>query len=206
MNEIEYAILPLVKNSVAKLATICRYLLIACVISALAEPLIIFTLHHPIGILCGIVSDHLLQLTLALLTLPALWSHHALLAARGTRITGMLSLFCCILGGILIVCLCYSVITGGLPLLQHQQDAALYISLLLLICCIFNFHNMAAYRTRAKAALAVFLLALLAASISMGVLPIISLIAKALACATGYCFLLKLEKIAPLIISMPERQ
>lgn len=205
MSEIEYPILPPVKRSIAKLATICRYLLVACVLCGVAEPLILITLQHPIFVLFGNVSDHLMQLFLAFLTLLALWCHHVLLAARGTRFTAMLNLFCCILGGILITCLVYEVITGGEHLLQHQHDAPLYISLLLLICYCGNWHNMAAYKGRDKAAILLFFLSLLIVSVTMDFIPLIALVAKAIACAIGFNLLRKLEQAAPRIISMPER-
>ncbi len=204
MSEIEYLILPTVKRSVAKLATICRYLLVVCLVCAVAEPLIFITLHPGIGLLFGAVSDHLMQLFLALLTLPTLWCHHVLLAVRGTRITAMLSLFCCILGGILITCLVYEIITGGEHLLQHQHDAPIYISLLLLICYCSNWHNMAAYKGRDKTALLVLFLALLIGSVTMAFAPLIALVAKAVACAVGFNLLRKLEQTAPRIISMPQ--
>lgn len=205
MSEIEYPILPVVKRSIAKLATICRYLLVAGLVCAVAEPLIFITLQHPICILFGTVSDHLMQLLLALLTLPALWCHYVLLAARGTRITAMLCLFCCILGGILITCLAYEVATGGQHLLQHQHDAPLYISILLLICYCSNWHNMAAYKSSAKAVLLLFFFSLLLAAATMDFVPLFALAAKAIACAIGFFFLRKLEQTAPRIISMPER-
>lgn len=205
MNEIEYAILPAVKSGVAKLATICRYLLVACVILALADPLIFFILYHPVAFLCRYASDLVMQLFLALLPLLTLWCHHVLLATRGTRITAMLALFCCILGAILLACLGYGIITGGELLLQHQNDAPLYITLLLLIGLCFNFHNMAGYPRSAKYMLFFFFFALLIVAITMGLLPHLCILGKIAACAIGYNLLLRLQHTAPLIISMPER-
>lgn len=203
MNEPEYFIFIPVKRLIANLAKIERYLLVIILLAAVIEFGIIYTLARPEGLLFGMVSDQLLSILTALLSVIGLWCHHTLLGGRGMGFTRFLCAFATVMGAISFICSIYTICTGE-PLLVKQAQAPIFIATVLFLATLLNIPNMAAAPRKYKILIPLFLFALMVA-LSITVLPELCLLFKLVLVCTGIPLLRSLEKIAPLIISMPEQ-
>lgn len=203
MFELDYFIFAPVKRFVATLAKIERYLLVIILLTALAEIGIIVLFARMEGLLFGMVSDQLLGILIALMSLTVLWGHHTLLAGRGLGFTRFLSTFTVIVGGISLACSIYTICTGT-PLLVKQAQAPIFIAVVFFITSLLNLPNMAAARTKYKILITLFFFSLIGA-FATAMMPLLCILFKILMVCTGIPMLRILEQIAPLIISMPEQ-
>lgn len=200
----EYHILPPVKNTVGKCATVARYVLWGCALLALAE-LVLLPLRMPLaGILCGIVSGVLAALGLALLAVLAAWAHTVLLAGQGNMVTRWLVRIGAGLALLLPVCRVYPYVAGEL-LLYRQEELPLIIGIILLGAAVLNILRMAAapWPLLARVVLLPLLMLLVSCTDVPGLLLLCTLF-KLLAAWVAAAPLRLLADFAPRIISMPE--
>lgn len=203
MFELDYFIFTPVKRFIATLAKIERYLLIIILLTALAEIGIIVLFGLMEGLLFGMVSDQLLSILTALMSLTVLWGHHTLLANRGLGFTRFLSIFTVIMGGISLACSIYTICTDT-PLLVKQAQAPIFLATVYFITSLLNLPNMAAAPTKYKILIPLFFFFLTGAIATVTIPPLCLLFKIPMVC-TGIPLLRILEQIAPLIISMPEQ-
>ena len=203
MSEIEYYIFIPVKKFIATLAGVCRFLLPVILITAAIEFLLLMC-GFGMGLVFGDISDNLMSLTIALLSIPVLWCHDVLLAKRGTVFTRFMCVFSIILSVLLWICTLYTLCTQTL-LLPKQSELTLIIPSIYFLATIFNIQNMAAAPLKLKITVLSFFLLLLATAISLA-LPPVSLLFKLIITCLGVPLLTKLKQTAPLIISLPPRE
>ena len=201
---IEYHILPAVRQVVAWLAAAARWVLVACAVLALAEPVLLL-LRLPLGgIACGLVSAFLLQLAVALVVLVATWGHAVLLAGQGNVVTRWLLRVCAVLAPVAPFSWVYTLMSGEL-LLYRQSELSLFLCVVLLLAALLNIPRMAAARWQLQLRVAVVPLVLLLAlccDVPGLVLPCVVL--KVLGAWLAVVPLRGLQSMAPRIISMPE--
>ena len=200
----DWYIYPLVKQLVSKLSTLCGNLVIACAVAAVAELLLYVVGAIEPGIFCGIISGLLFTLVLCITTLLAFWSHHVLLAARGSSITRWLCLAACIMCGIMLTCDVYSLLFHE-PLLARQQESPFIIWAMLIFAFCINFNNMVALPLKKRCLLLLFLLLLLIIPLTAGPeLLLINMAAKVLLIFAAYPSFRALSRLAPQVVAMPE--
>lgn len=205
MEEFEYLIFIPVKRFIACVARISRYLLTASlVLGLLAIALYIIGFFY-IGIISELLSDLMFDILFVLLSILTPWCHNVLLACRGHHLTRMLASFTTIMGGIYLTCVVFTLFTGE-RLLIKQDLSPLFISLFIITCVLTNLNHMAAAPLKLRTRLSLFCLSLLGVGLTLGILPLVSLVFKAACFFLGYKLLYQLEKVAPRIISMPDRQ
>ena len=201
---IEYHILPVVRQAVAWLAAAARWVLVACAVLALAEPVLLL-LRLPLGgIACGFVSAFLLQLAVALVVLVATWGHAVLLAGQGNVVTRWLLRVCAVLAPVAPFSWVYTLLSGEL-LLYRQGELSLFLCVVLLLAALLNIPRMAVARWQLQLRVAVVPLVLLLALCCDGpglILPCVVL--KVLGAWLAVVPLRGLQSMAPRIISMPE--
>ena len=202
MNEIEYFIFIPVKKFVSVTAKLLRYLVPAILLCGIAEIALLYGGFKE-GMHLGIISDQLLEVFISFLSLIALWCHHVLLARRGYAITRFLMSFSAVMSGIFMICMVYTLATGEFLLVKQHQTPIL-VACIIMMAVLCNLNNMAAASRMFRFGLVVFVVALLGAGITAGVLIPISLLFKIVMAVPAYIFLKKLEQVAPRIISMPE--
>lgn len=203
MSEIEYYIFIPVKKFIATLAGVCRFLLPVILITAATEFLLLLC-GIGVGLIFGDISDNLMSLTIALLSIPILWCHDVLLAKRGTVFTRFMCVFSIILSVLLWICTLYTLCTQTL-LLPKQSELTLIIPSIYFLATIFNIQNMAAAPLKLKIMILSFFVLLLATAIFL-VIPPVSLLLKLILTCLGLPLLTKLKQTAPLIISLPPRE
>lgn len=201
---IEYHLLPVIRAAVSRLSTGARYSLAGCAALALAE-LLLLLLRLPLpGILCGMGSTFMLSVSLALLTIAAMWGHTVLLAGQGVFITRWLLRVCAILAPVAPVSWLVLIITGA-PLLYRQAEIPFMLAGLLLAAATVNIPRMAAapWQLQLRIVLVpVLLLVVLVCDLPGMLLPCIA--AKILVWWVAAKPLRLLAWAAPRIISMPE--
>lgn len=200
----DYYILPVVKRTAGVVADILRYSLLTCAVLALAEPvLLVLRLPMP-GILSGMVSSFLLQWSIAVLAVLALWCHPVLLAGQGVMITRWLVPVSALLAPLVPVCWVYSLATGEL-LLYRQAELPIILGIVLVVTALINIPKMAAAPWQLQVrVVAVPLLLLVAYGCDMPGIIVYSLVCKLLAAWLAFRPLKMLASLAPRIISMPE--
>lgn len=203
MNELEYLIFIPVKRFIANIAKLNRYFLYGILLTALMEPVLLFVFKLPQGLLLGMVSDQMLNLFVALSSLLAFWCHNTLLAGRGTGFTRFLSGFAIFMSVILVICSIYTICTNEL-LLTKQSQTPVFVAVILFLSVIINMSNMAAASLKLRITVSVFLFCLMVAVLTT-VIPMICLVFKIITACLGIPLLRRLQHVAPLIISMPER-
>ncbi len=200
----DWYIYPLVKQLVSKLSTICGNLIIACAVAAVAEVLFYFIGSIEAGIFCGLSSGLLFTLVLCLTTLLIFWSHHVLLAARGSSVTRWMCLAACIMCGIMLTCEVYSILYHE-PLLIRQQESPFIIWAMLLFAFCINFNNMAAVSLKKRFLLLLFLLLILIIPLTAGPeLLHINIVAKVLLIFAACPLFRALSRLVPQVVAMPE--
>ena len=200
----DWYIYPLVKQLVSKLSTICGNLIIACAVAAVAELLLYVAGAIEPGIFCGIISGLLFTLVLCITTLLAFWSHHVLLAARGSSVTRWLCLAACIMCGIMLTCEVYTILFHE-PLLVRQQESPFIVWGMLLFAFCINFNNMAVLSLKKRFQLLLFLLIILIIPLTAGPeLLLINMAAKVLFIFAACPVFRTLSRLAPQIVAMPE--
>lgn len=201
---IEYHVLPVVRQVVARLAAAARYTLVACALLALAEPLFLLLMWPLAGIACGMVSALLLQLAVALLVLLAMWCHAVLLAGQGISMTRWLLRVCAVLVPVAPVGWVYTLLTGKL-LLYRQAELPLILCVVLLMAGLLNIPRMAAARWLLQLRVVLLpLLLLLALCCDVPGLVLPCIVFKLLATWAALAPLKQLQTVSPRIISMPE--
>lgn len=203
MFELDYFIFTPVKRFIATLAKIERYLLVIILLTSIAEVGLFILFERIEGLLFGMVSDQLLSILAAMLSLTALWSHHTLLAGRGLGFTRFLCTFTVVMGAISLTCSVYTISTGNL-LLPKQAHAPIFIATVLFFSSLLNLPNMATAPIKYKILIPLFFLSVACALVT-SILPPLCLLFKILMLCTGMPMLRILEQKAPLIISMPEQ-
>lgn len=200
----DWYIYPLVKQIVSKLSTLCGNLIIACAVAAVAELLLYVVGAIESGIFCGIISGFLYTLVLCITTLLAFWSHHVLLAARGSSITRWLCLAACIMCGIMLTCDVYSILFHE-PLLARQQESPFIVWVMIFVAFCINFNNMAALSQKKRFLLLLVLLLILIIPLTSGPeLLLINMAVKVLLIFAACPTFRALSRLAPQIIAMPE--
>ena len=204
--QIEYHLLPGVKNGVRVLAALAHYSLWACAGLAVAEPLLL-ALRLPLGgILCGMVSAFLLTWCVALLAVLAAWCHPVLLAGQGSVITRWLLRVGALLAPLAPVCRVYTLATGRL-LLYRQAELPLILGVLLLFAALVNIPRMAAAPRQVQLRVVLLPLLLLAALVlDLPGMLIFATACKLLAAWLATAPLRRLARTAPRIISMPVQE
>lgn len=204
MNEIEYFIFLPVKRFIAGTAKTAWYLLPLILLFAVAEIiLILFFGIVDAGIVFGKISDLLLNIFVALLSILTCWCHHVLLARRGNSITRFLCSFAIIMACLMLICETYTLFTDEI-LLEKQRQTPLIVSTILFAATLFNIPNMAAAPLKQRILIPLFAFCVLATCL-ITIMPPICLIFKIIILCMGIPLLRKLQHIAPLIISMPPK-
>ena len=204
MNEIEYFIFVPVKAMVSRLAKLARYMMMAVMITAIAEIVLVLLLGSLLGVHAGHLSDVLLNIVVVLISIECYWCHNVLLANRGMSVTRFAGVFALIMAGILTACTFYTAFTHELLLIKQGQ-APVIITFILFVSSLVNLPFMAAAPLKQRIAIPVFLFLLMACIITMPI-PLIGFILKIALFCVGAPLLRRLEQVAPLIISMPPRQ
>ena len=198
-------IYPAVKHKAAWLAGLANALaLTAAVLSLLCIGGLSLDLTE-FALRCGSASQLMGRFLLAVLSLLSAWCHHVLLAGRGSDITRWLANLGIFMGGLVLVCSLYAAVTFE-RLLPRQDDVALMLITLLLFTALFNLPRMAAAPAGRRAAVVLAPLLLLLVELTdmpMALLP--NAVFKLAAAALLFPQLRRLRQVAPLIVSMPER-
>ncbi len=198
-------IYPAVKRAIAWLAGLAAVLVLA---AALLSLLCIgaFVLALPeLGMLCGTLSQFMGRLLVVVLALLVPWCHYVLLAGRGGDVSRWLACFGIFLGGVVLVCSSYTAFSFEL-LLPRQDDVVLMLLVLMLFVALLNQPRMVAASAWRRAGIVLAPLLLLFVELSdMPALLLPNAVLKLLAAALLFPLLRRLRQIAPLIISMPER-
>lgn len=205
METLEYPVLPVVRQIVAKLATAARYILIASAGLGLAEPALLLLYQPLVAIVCGMISTLLLHVGLALVVILAIWCHLVLLAGGGAFITRWLLAACAMLAPLSPICWIFTLFSGRL-LLYRQGELPLLLCLVLLFSAIMNLPRMAAAPRKLQACvIALPVLLLLAFCTNAPGFIIICLVFKLLAALLARKPLRLLASAAPRIISLPPK-
>lgn len=205
METIEYHILPVVRQWVARLSTATRHTLVACAVLGLLEPLLLMA-HLPLpGIACGLLSTVFLHAGICLLVILAAWSHTVLLAGRGNIITRWLVWVGALLAPLAPVSWIYTLFSGKL-LLYRQAELSLILATLLFLTALTNLPRMAAapWRLQLRLILLPILLLLVLSADIPGLVPACAGL-KLLAALAASGPLRQLAAAAPRIISLPPR-
>lgn len=203
METIEYHILPVVRQWVARLSTATRYTLIACAALALLEPLLLIARLPLPGIACGMLSTVFLYTGISLLVILTAWSHTVLLAGRGNVITRWLVWVGALLSPLAPICWVYTLINGKL-LLYRQGELPVILATLLLVTSLINLPRMAAAPWQLQVKLVLLPLLLLLVLITD--IPGLVLVCAGLKLLTAFVGgnpLRQLTAAAPRIISLP---
>lgn len=204
MNE-EWYIYPVVRKLISKLANSCRILAIICAVAAIAEIVLLIAGAIPPALICGTASEICFFLMYVGITILLRWSHYVLLAGQGMSVTRFFTLVGVIMGVIMLVCELYTVIMHE-PLLIRQHEAPLLIWIILFSTVTINYNRAATAPHRWRLLPIGFSLALLAVLITPGPnLLLWNAAAKVLLAVTAAPMLRKLSAIAPLIVSMPDK-
>lgn len=204
MQDENFLILPAVRGSVGKLASIAVTGLMLCAVAAVAETMFM-SIATKYGLICGILSSFILNLELFILTLLAAWCHCVLLLERGFLFTRVL------IGAVVFIsawcpcCQIYTLATGD-SLLFNQASLPYIICLMLLFIHLVNLPNMNAASFSLKTRLGAFpilIIAIIICDKPGTMLP--AVIGK-----LGLWILLagplqRLALLAPRVISMPEQ-
>ncbi len=198
-------IYPAVKRAVAWLAGLAAVLALAAAVLSLLC-IAGFCLGLPgFALLCGTASQLMSRLLIVALGLLVPWCHHVLLAGRGGDISRWLAGFGVFLALLVLACSAYSAFVPEL-LLPRQDDVVLMLLVLMLSIAAFNLPRMAAASAGRRAA--IVLAPLLLLLVELTDIPPLLLPAAALklmAAALLFPQLRRLRQVAPLIVSMPER-
>lgn len=197
---------PAVKTGVARCARATAWLLVAAAVLGVLE-LALAPLHFVLAaIVCGMGSALLLVLALAFLLPVAAWAHTVLLAGQGMFLPRWLCRMGALLSPVLIVGTLYAFCTGQ-PLMYRQEELPLLMVVVLVAATTLNWNYMAAAPVRMQLRLHAFPLLLLGCFVTdwPGLLPYCVLF-KLLAAWTGAGPLLYLARMAPLVVSLPERE
>ncbi len=196
---------PAVKRAVSLLAVVTRYALVACAVMALAE-LVLLPLHLVLpGIVCGLVSAFLAKLQVALLLVVAVWCHVVLLAGQGVALTRWLVWLGGLLAPLVPISWGYSLLTGEL-LLYRQGELPMILGVFLLVAAVLNIPRMAAAPGLLQVrvvAVPVLMLAAVCLDVPGLLLPCAAV--KVLLASVASFPLRELARVAPLVISLPER-
>lgn len=204
MNE-EWYIYPVVRKLISKLATLCRVLAIACAVLAVAEIVLLIAGAIPPALISGTASQIFFFLMFTGCTILLRWSHYVLLAGQGMSVTRFLTLVGVIMGVIMLVCELYTLITHE-PLLIRQHEAPLLTWIIIFSTVTINYNRAATAPHRWRLLPIGFSLALFAVLITVGPdLLLWNAAAKVVMAVTAAPMLRKLSVIAPLIVSMPEK-
>ncbi len=204
MNE-EWYIYPVVRHLIGKLAASCRVLAIICAVAAIAEIVLLLAGAFPPAIICGMASQLFFFVMYVGIAILLRWSHYVLLAGQGMLVTRFLTLVGVIMGLIMLVCEIYSLFTHEL-LLIRQHEAPLLIWIIIFSTVTINYNRAATAPHRWRLLPIGFSLALLAVLVTPGPDMLLwNTAAKVLLAVTAAPMLRKLSAIAPLIVSMPER-
>lgn len=204
MNE-EWYIYPAVRNLIGKLATSCRILAIICAVAAIAEIVLLIAGAIPPALICGTASEIFFLLMYVGITILLRWSHYVLLAGQGMSVTRFFTLVGVIMGVIMLVCELYTLIMHE-PLLIRQHEAPLLIWIIIFSTVTINYNRAATAPHRWRLLPIGFSLALLAVLITPAPdLLLWNAAAKVLLAVTAAPMLRKLSVIAPLIVSMPDK-
>lgn len=206
MLPVEYHLLPAVKRTVARGASVTRGVLILAAALAVAE-LVLLPLHLVLpGIACGMASSFLLGCGLALLVALGAWCHAVLLAGQGMLITRWLLRTGAVLAPLVPVCWGYTFVTGRL-LLYRQAELPLILGVLLAAGALFNIPRMAAAPWQLQLRVVLLPLVLLVGLVCdfPGML-LLCAAARLLAAWLAAAPLRLLAALAPRIISMPEKE
>lgn len=201
----EWLIFPVVRRLVSRLAKISGAVLISTGMGIVGVLLFCLGLNG-LGSCLVVCSNINFMLYLCLLALLLLWSHEVLLAGRGlalTRFVLCFSLFLCLL---MLVCGLYSIFSIQ-PLLVRQGEIPFLLWGLLFFSILLNLGNMAAAPFRWKLLLGLHMLLVLLVLLFLSPLLVVPCeICKILAIATGVPLMLRLKRMAPQIVSLPEKE
>lgn len=203
MNELEYLIFLPIKRLVSGIARLAFYTLLVLGITSACELILLLT-SGSLFFLFSYLSHMLMLSELLLLSLLAPWCHNVLLAKRGMSVTRCISVFCTVMGLIMLVCEGYTLVTGHV-LLVKQAQTPFFICTALLLCIMFNLGNMAVAPLKWRISIPCFLLALLCAVISSEAVVDVCILFKFATVFLGAGHLRRLALIAPAIISMPQK-
>lgn len=195
MNEIEYFIFLPVKRFIAGTAKTARYLLPLILLFAVTELLLImFFGIIETGIIFGKVSDLLLNIFVALLSILTCWCHHVLLARRGNSITRFLCSFAIIMACLMLICDTYTLFTDEICWQSKGKRHLSFLQFYLpLRCSIYPTWQRLPQTAHFDSV--VFLLRLAACVTT--VIPPICLIFKIIILCIGIPLLRKLQHITP---------
>lgn len=204
MNE-EWYIYPAVRKLISKLAILCRVLAISCAVLAVAEIVLLIAGAIPPALFCGAASQIFFFLMFTGLTILLRWCHYVLLAGQGMPVTRFLTLVGVIMGVIMLVCELYTLIMHE-PLLIRQHEAPLLIWIIFFSTVTINYNRAATAPHRWRLLPIGFALALLAVLVTPGPDMLLwNTAAKVLLAVTAAPMLKKLSVMAPLLVSMPEK-
>lgn len=207
MNEFQnILIFPVVREFFRQIVQVALFALIASSITALAEPVLALVGLLPLGVFAGVGSEILFAVFLGCLGLLLPWCHHVLVAVRGVVITRWLSCLAPLISLLLWVNLC-SIYVFHTPLIPAELPG-FYLSFLLIVCFSINWFHLAALRTAKRVRIISALVCILLIAnfqyiphfiFALCILPLKIAVAILLVSP-----LKALEKIIPLIISLPD--
>lgn len=203
----QWPIFPLVRQVVRQLALVAAYAAIASAgLSLLGVVLLEAMSLLPVAVGSLFIADSLLYLHLALLPFIMLWCHEVLPAGRGFTLTRYLLFLAAFNGVLLLVCESYLAVTGGL-LLARQAEIPAFIWVVVLCSFLFNLGNLSAAPAKWKWLYGLYLFLLLPALLIAGTpLLLPGAVCKILVAAAGSPLLQALARLAPRIVSLPEKK
>lgn len=199
----EWLIYPVLRRVVSRLAEISGGILISTIMG-LAGILLFFLGVGSLGGVLVATSNIIFMLYLPLLALLLLWCHEVLLAGQGMVFSRILLCFSLFLSLLMIVCGVYAFFTRQ-PLLVRQGEVPFMLWGVLFFSFLLNLGNMAAAPLRWKWLLGTHLLmVLLVLLFRSPELMLLCEICKFFCIVTGFPLMLRLKRMAPHIVSMPE--
>lgn len=209
MND-QWLIFPIVRNIIARMARLAADTAVAVPGLMAIAMLLMLLLPDSAAMLpgtCYLAAELCFYLHMALLFITVLWCHEVLLAERGSALTRYLLILGSLFGVIQLVCQLYTLLTSEL-LLPRQGELSLILWVLLFSSIVINIGNMAAAPAKWKAGIFATLFLLLIIVITTdcyGAIMLLNFLAKILYAIPGCWLLRKLSRVAPHIISLPEK-